>query len=94
MKITEKPIRKIIVWIMPLFRDFALSVFISSSDIPVIYDIKAGYNGSVHGDTKFKRPAPNARNKFKSANINLDSFTIQSQITMETIILYIKSPNK
>lgn len=33
--------------------------------------MNAGYNGREHGDTKFKNPAPNARNKFRSANKSL-----------------------
>ena len=76
IKITENPIRKNIVCNTPLFRNLDLPDFISSSDIPVIYEIKAGYNGNVHGETKLSKPAPNARKIFKSVIMQVNTFPL------------------
>lgn len=46
-----------------LFKE-PLLFFKSFKDTPVIYERKAGYNGSEHGDINDKNPAPKARNKF------------------------------
>ena len=65
-KITENPIKKNSVCNIPLLLMRFESDFKSSSDMPVIYEMNAGYNGNVHGEMKLKKPAPKARNRFKS----------------------------
>ena len=71
IKISENPIKKNSVCSIPLFVMRFESDFKSSNDMPVIYDKNAGYKGNVQGDMKLKKPAPKARNRFKSGAIIL-----------------------
>ncbi len=67
-KIIEKPKRNSIVWTIAFLLNIPLSSFNSSKETPVMYERKAGYKGSEHGEINDNNPAPNAKNKLNCSN--------------------------
>src|SRR5699024_7418925 len=63
INIIENPHKKRIVCKNAFFLNIPRSSFSSLTVIPVIYERKAGYNGSAQGEINDKKPAPNATNK-------------------------------